>query len=85
MSFTELHRALRVAPGPLTDELLSEAVAAGVAESRAVEGALAQKSATVSGNAWFCGCRLRSLEVHLVRQTPCNPAEAPWFGCSGWL
>ncbi|AMU29825.1 transcriptional regulator [Mycobacteroides abscessus] len=33
MSFTELHRALGVAPGPLTDELLSEAVAAGVAET----------------------------------------------------
>ncbi len=84
MSFTELHRALGVAPGPLTDELLSEAVAAGVAESRAVELALAQKSATVSGNARFCGCRLRNLEVQLVCQTPCNPAEAPWFGCSGW-
>ncbi|UBV20819.1 ATP-binding protein [Mycolicibacterium fortuitum] len=33
MSFTELHRALGIAPGPLTDELLSEAVAAGVAET----------------------------------------------------
>ncbi|EHB57970.1 AAA-4 family protein [Mycolicibacterium rhodesiae JS60] len=33
MSFTELHRALGVAPGPLTDELLSEAVAARVAET----------------------------------------------------
>ncbi|MCV7377653.1 transcriptional regulator [Mycobacterium alsense] len=33
MSFTELHRALGVAPGPLTDELLNDAVAAGVAET----------------------------------------------------
>lgn len=33
MSFTELHRALGVAPGPLTDELLSDAVAAGVVEA----------------------------------------------------
>lgn len=33
MSFTALHRALGVGPGPLTDELLDAAVAAGVAES----------------------------------------------------
>lgn len=33
MSFTELHRALGVAPGPLTDELLNDAVAAGVVET----------------------------------------------------
>ena len=33
MSFTELHRALGVAPGPIGDELLSQAVAAGVAET----------------------------------------------------
>jgi len=33
MSFTELHRALGVTPGPLTDELLSDAVAAGVVEA----------------------------------------------------
>lgn len=84
MSFTQLHRALGVAPGPHSDELRSAAVAAGVAESRAVERALAQKSETVVGNARFCSCRLRNLEVQLVYQTPCNPAEAPWFGCSGW-
>ncbi len=84
MSFTELHRALGVAPGPLTDELLSEAVAAGGAENQADERALAQKSATVSGNARFCGCRLGDLEVQHIGQTPCDPAEALWFGCSGW-
>lgn len=33
MSFTELHRALGVAPGPLTDELLNDAVAASVLET----------------------------------------------------
>jgi hypothetical protein len=33
MSFTELHRALGVASGPLTDELLNDAVAAGVVET----------------------------------------------------
>jgi len=33
MSFTALHRALGVAPGPLTDELLDAAVAAGVTET----------------------------------------------------
>jgi hypothetical protein len=33
MSFTALHRALGVGPGPLTDELLDAAVAAGVAET----------------------------------------------------
>ncbi|WP_326545188.1 hypothetical protein QGN32_15170 [Mycolicibacterium sp. ND9-15] len=33
MSFTELHRALGVAPGPLADELFNDAVAAGVMET----------------------------------------------------
>lgn len=33
MSFTELHRALGVAPGPLTDELLNDAVNAGALET----------------------------------------------------
>jgi Putative DNA-binding domain len=33
MSFTALHRVLGTAPGPLTDELLDAAVAAGVAET----------------------------------------------------
>src|SRR5664279_3558429 len=33
MSFTALHRALGVGPGPLTDELLDAAVAAGVVET----------------------------------------------------
>jgi Putative DNA-binding domain len=33
VSFTELHRARGVAPGPLTDELLNDAVAAGVVET----------------------------------------------------
>lgn len=33
MTFTALHRALGVAPGPLTDDLLDAAVAAGVAEA----------------------------------------------------
>lgn len=33
MSFTALHRALGLAPGPLTDEILDDAVAAGVAET----------------------------------------------------
>jgi schlafen family protein len=33
MSFTALHRALGVGPGPLTDELLDDAVAAGVVET----------------------------------------------------
>lgn len=33
MSFTALHRAVGVPPGPLTDELLDAAVAAGTAES----------------------------------------------------
>ncbi|WP_434966265.1 AlbA family DNA-binding domain-containing protein [Janibacter indicus] len=33
MTFTELHRALGLAPGPLTDQLLDEAIAAGVAET----------------------------------------------------
>lgn len=33
MSFTALHRALGVAPGALTDDLLDEAVAAGVVET----------------------------------------------------
>lgn len=33
MSFTELHRALGVAPGPVTDDLLDDAVAAGVVET----------------------------------------------------
>lgn len=33
MTFTALHRALGVAPGPLTDELLDSAVAAGIAEA----------------------------------------------------
>lgn len=37
MSFTELHRALGVAPGPITDELLSDAVAAGVVETDALD------------------------------------------------
>jgi hypothetical protein len=84
MSFTELRRALGPAPGPLNDQLLSEAVAAGIAENQADKCSLAQKSTTVSGNAWFCGCRLGDLEVQHIGQTPCAPAEAPWFGCSGW-
>lgn len=33
MRFTELHRALGVAPGPLTEELLDDAVTAGVVET----------------------------------------------------
>lgn len=33
MSFTALHRAAGAAPGPLTDELLDEAIAAGTAET----------------------------------------------------
>lgn len=33
MTFTELHRALGVAPGPMTNELLNNAVAAGVGET----------------------------------------------------
>jgi hypothetical protein len=33
MTFTAIHRALGVAPGPLTDELLDAAVAAGVVET----------------------------------------------------
>lgn len=33
MSFTALHRAIGAAPGPLTDELLDAAVAAGVTET----------------------------------------------------
>lgn len=37
MSFTELHRALGVAPGPITDELLNNAVAAGVVETDALD------------------------------------------------
>jgi len=34
MSFTALHRTTGAAPGPITDELLNEAVAAGVRETR---------------------------------------------------
>ncbi|TXI55352.1 MAG: ATP-binding protein [Mycolicibacter arupensis] len=37
MSFTELHRALGVVPGALTDELLDAAVAAGVAETNGLD------------------------------------------------
>lgn len=37
MSFTELHRALGVGPGPLTDELLDAAVAAGVVETNGLD------------------------------------------------
>ena len=33
MTFTALHRALGVAPGPLTDELLDAAVSSGVVET----------------------------------------------------
>jgi hypothetical protein len=33
MNFTALHRALGLAPGPLTDELLDKAVSSGVAET----------------------------------------------------
>ena len=33
MSFTALHRSLGIGPGPLTDELLDAAVAAGVTET----------------------------------------------------
>lgn len=33
MTFTALHRALGIAPGPLTDDLLDAAVAAGVSET----------------------------------------------------
>jgi hypothetical protein len=84
MTFTELHRALGVAPGPLNDQLLSEVVAARVADTEADTRALAQKPAAVSGNARFCGCRLGDLEVQHIDQNPCDPAEAPWFGCSGW-
>lgn len=37
MSFTELHRALGVEPGPLTNELLDAAVAAGVVETDSLD------------------------------------------------
>ncbi|WP_204801724.1 helix-turn-helix domain-containing protein [Mycobacterium riyadhense] len=37
MSFTELHRALGVAPGPLTDELLNSAIAARVVETEGLD------------------------------------------------
>lgn len=33
MSFTAIHRALGIGPGPLTDELLNAAVTAGVTET----------------------------------------------------
>ena len=33
VNFTALHRVLGLPPGPITDEMLDEAVAAGVAET----------------------------------------------------
>lgn len=37
MSFTEIHRALGVAPGPLTDELLNSAISARVVETEGLD------------------------------------------------
>ncbi|WP_235632797.1 hypothetical protein [Mycolicibacterium fluoranthenivorans] len=33
VTFTALHRVLGLAPGPLTDEILNDAIAAGIVET----------------------------------------------------